>query len=141
MTKRTEPLKTIGQIALATGVAATTLRFYEREGLITPTDRTPSGYRLFDHDAIARLSFIRSAQAVGFTLDDIRELLRFDEKSSCKGVRMLLERRLAEVEDKLVNLNRVQDALKGALRQCRKSRRGCSVLADLRRSKTRRKSR
>ena len=68
-------LLTIGQVARATGVAATTLRYYEREGILTPTVRNGAGYRLYDAQAVERLQFLRSAQAVGFTLDDIRTLL------------------------------------------------------------------
>ncbi len=132
---------TIGRAAETLGLPISTLRYYEREGLLTPTNRSRSGYRLYDEAAIQRLAFIRSAQAVGFTLEDIRELLRLDEDSSCKEVQELLERRLAEVKAKLVDLNRVQGALSGTLEQCRKSRRGCGVLTSLRRRRVRRKPR
>ncbi|NOX59960.1 MAG: heavy metal-responsive transcriptional regulator [Planctomycetes bacterium] len=130
-----ESQMTIGRAAKSLDLPISTLRFYERAGLLVPSDRTPSGYRLYDQAAIARLVFIRSAQAVGFTLDDIRELLRFDEASSCKEVQDLLERRLADVRARLVDLNRVEDALEGALKKCRESRRGCGVLTGLRRNK------
>ncbi len=132
---------TIGRAAETLGLPISTLRFYEREGLLAPTDRSRSGYRLYDDAAIERLAFIRSAPAVGFTLEDIRELLRLDEDSSCKEVQELLERRLAEVKAKLVDLNRVQGALSGALEKCRKSRRGCGVLTSLRRRRAGRKPR
>ena len=77
---------TIGRLASTSGVPATTLRYYEREGLLAATDRSRSGYRLYDEAAVGRLSFIRSAQAVGFTLNDIRELLQLDQDSSCSEV-------------------------------------------------------
>ncbi len=132
---------TIGRAAETLGLPISTLRYYEREGLLSPTDRSRSGYRLYDDAAVERLAFIRSAQAVGFTLEDIRGLLRLDEDSSCKEVQELLERRLAEVKAKLVDLNRVQGALSGALEKCRKSRRGCGVLTSLRRRRVGRKPR
>jgi DNA-binding transcriptional MerR regulator len=131
---------TIGRFAKTLGLPISTLRFYEREGLLAPTERSTSGYRLYDEAAVDRLVFIRSAQAVGFTLVDIRELLRLDEISSCKEVQHLLERRLAEVKAKLADLNQVEGALSDALEKCRKSRRGCGVLTSLWRRRAARKS-
>jgi MerR family transcriptional regulator, mercuric resistance operon regulatory protein len=131
---------TIGQIAKTLDLPISTLRYYEREGLLASPDRSGSGYRLYDEAAVERLAFIRSAQAVGFTLEDIRELLRLDGDSSCKDVQTLLNRRLAEVETKLADLKRVRTALSGALEQCRKSRRGCGVLMGLKHRKARRSS-
>ena len=63
---------TIGRAAKAAGVPATTLRYYEREGLLDAPVRTTAGYRMYDDQAVERLRFIRAAQAVGFTLNDIR---------------------------------------------------------------------
>lgn len=128
-------LLTIGQVARAAGVAATTLRYYEREGILTPTVRNGAGYRLYDAGAIERLQFLRSAQAVGFTLDDIRTLSQLDEHApkSCKtGVQRLLEQRLAEVETKMKELKRVRETLGRALDRCRRSSGECAVLKDLR---------
>ncbi len=139
---RTEPhLMSIGQVAEAVGVAATALRYYERQGILSPTNRSKAGYRLYDETAVRRLRFIRSAQAVGFTLDDIRSLLQVDGESSCKEVQRLIERRLAEVNAKMADLKRVRTALADALARCRKSGRSCAVLADLRSGRTRRKVR
>jgi len=128
-------LFTVGQAAEAVGVAATTLRFYEREGILAPTVRNGTGYRLYDAQAIDQLRFIRSAQAVGFNLDDIRTLLQIDERKhpSCQGdVQRLLERRLAEVDEKMKELKRVREALGRALDRCRRSKGECAVLKDLR---------
>lgn len=131
---------TIGRVAKTLDLPISTLRYYEREGLLAPPERNGSGYRLYDEAAVERLAFIRSAQAVGFTLEDIRELLRLDVSSSCEDVQKLLNCRLAEVETKLADLNRVRTALSGALEQCRKSRRGCGVLMSLQHRKARRNS-
>ncbi len=131
---------TIGQVAAAVGVAATTLRFYEREGLLSPTDRSRAGYRLYDDGAVQRLEFIRSAQAVGFTLEDIRALLELNGDSPCKEVQALIERRLTEVDEKLTDLTRVRSTLADAFERCRKSKKGCAVVADLKRKRGKRRS-
>ncbi len=126
---------TIGQVASAVGVPASTLRYYERERILTPAVRNGAGYRLYDAQAVERLEFIRSAQAVGFTLDDIRTLSQLDEHDpkSCKsGVQRLLEQRLAEVETKMKELRRVRETLGRALDRCRRSSGECAVLKDLR---------
>ncbi len=141
MKLNSETRMTIGRAAETLGLPISTLRYYEREGLVAPADRSRSGYRLYDESAIERLAFIRSAQAVGFTLEDIRELLRLDKDSSCREVQELLDRRLTEVKAKLADLNRIQGALSDALEKCRKSRRACGVLTSLRRRRVRRKPR
>ena len=137
----TERLMSIGQVAEAVGVAATALRYYEREGILSPTNRSKAGYRLYDETAVQRLRFVRSAQAVGFTLDDIRALLQVDDESSCKEVQSLIERRLAEVGAKMADLKRVRAALADALARCRSSGKGCPVLAEIRSGRTRQKKR
>ena len=135
-----EMMLTIGQVARTVGVAATTLRYYEREGLLTPTARNAAGYRFYDSQAVERLEFIRSAQAVGFTLDDIRALLQLNGDSPCKQVQSLIERRLAEVDEKLADLTRVRSTLAGALERCRRSKKGCAIVADLKRKRPKRRS-
>ncbi len=131
-------LRTIGQVARLVGVAATTLRYYERERVVTPTLRSRSGYRLYDERAVERLEFVRSAQAVGFTLDDIRVLLRIDDgdRKTCRAeVQRLLAQRLGEVERKMKELKRVRAALGRAMDPCRASSGECPVLTDLRSKK------
>lgn len=130
----TNGLLTIGQAAEAAGVAATTLRYYEREGLLRPALRSQARYRLYDADAVERLRFIRAAQAVGFTLDDIRLLLELesDDGNYCRSeVQKLMERRLADVKQKMKDLKRVQAVLGRALDRCRRSQGECPVLKEL----------
>ena len=122
---------TIGRAAKAAGVPATTLRYYEREGLLDAPVRTTAGYRMYDDQAVERLRFIRAAQAVGFTLDDIRTLLQLDSHESCGNVRELLERRIGEVDRKLAELKYVRAALGKAVKQCQKSDCACPVLSQL----------
>ncbi|MBX3396739.1 MAG: heavy metal-responsive transcriptional regulator [Phycisphaerae bacterium] len=131
---------TIGETAQSAGVATTTLRYYERKGLLSPTDRSRAGYRLYDNSAVERLEFIRAAQAVGFTLDDIRALLQLNGDSPCKQVQALIGRRMAEVDEKLADLRRVRATLADALERCRKSKKGCAVVADLKRKRGIRRS-
>ena len=126
---------TIGQIARQVGVAASTLRYYERAGLLRPARRSAAGYRLYDQAAVEQLAFIRAAQAVGFTLDDIRTLLRLDEDSPCEQVQAMVRRRMAEIDERLACLQKVRATLAQALRRCQRSRRGCAVLADLKRAR------
>jgi MerR family mercuric resistance operon transcriptional regulator len=138
---RDNDLMTIGRAAEALGVAPSALRYYEREGLVRPTERSRAGYRLYDKEAIERLEFVRAGQAVGFTLDDIRALLSLDGDSPCKQVQALIERRLAEIDAKLADLKRVRATLTDALARCRSSKKGCAVVADLKHKRGRRRSR
>ena len=134
MPKTNRALMTIGEAAKAAGVAPTTLRYYEREGLVKPTARSAAGYRLYDREAAQRLRFIRSAQAVGFTLEDIGLLLELQtgDRRRCQSkVQKVLEARLKEVDHKLKELRRVRLALGDALDKCRGSSGECSVLEDL----------
>ena len=124
-------LMSIGQLAEAAGVATTALRFYEREGILAPTSRSRAGYRLYDMQALKQLRFVRSAQAVGFTLDDVRTLLHVDGTTPCQEIQELIERRLTEVDAKLSDLEGVRAALVDALERCRNSKTTCAVLADL----------
>lgn len=133
-TAATDGLLTIGQAAEAAGVAATTLRYYERAGLLRPALRTHARYRLYDAETIEQLRFIRAAQAVGFTLDDIRLLLELEggDAHDCRSeVQPLIVRRLADVKRKMNDLKRVQAALGRALDKCRRSQGECPVLKEL----------
>lgn len=133
-------LMTIGQVAEQIEVACSTLRFYEREGLIRPTKRSKAGYRLFGSEALEQLRFIRAGQAIGFALNDIKALLSLDEETSCKRVQRLIEQRLVEIDAKLVNLKRLRSTLNEALGRCRTSKRGCAVVADLKGMSKKRKT-
>ena len=133
---------TIGEVARTAGVATPTLRYYEQEGLLSPTTRSRTGYRLYDAQAVEQLRFIRSAQAVGFTLDDIRTLGRLEGESgkTCRAeVRHLLEQRLADVTGKMKDLKRVQRALGQALDRCRRSNGECKVLKEIRPARRKRR--
>lgn len=114
---------TVGRLAAAAGVPTTTVRYYERRGLLRPALRTGSGaYRSYGEPELERLGFIRAAQASGFSLDDVATLLalRDSEGAPSAEVQELIRARLEEVEARLADLQRVQAVLKSSLRVCRK---------------------
>lgn len=130
----TKPL-TIGQVARRSGVGIETVRFYEREGLLAKPARTASGYRQFDENVITRLRFIQRAKELGFTLNEIKELLslRVDAETSCEDVRARAEAKIADVEDKIKALQRIKKALVRLTRECdaRSSDSECPILDAL----------
>lgn len=97
---------TIGQLAKVAGVNVQTVRYYERRNVIQPTDRMPSGYRLYGNDVLRRLRFIKNAQAVGFTLREVGELLDLQVSSTarCGDVQRRAEAKLTQVKAKAQDL-------------------------------------
>ena len=104
---------TIGAVAKRVGVAIDTIRYYEREGLLPEPLRRASGYRSYDEGTIAQLRFIRRAKELGFTLEEIRELLALsaDRQRGVKAVKKRAEQRLAAIEQRIAELQRVRDGL------------------------------
>lgn len=103
----------IGELADRSGVPVKTIRYYEDIGVMNPPERTPSGYRDYDAPAIDRLAFIRAAQAVGLTLGEIRQVVALRERGEtpCTHVVELLERRTAEISERIAELQRLQGDL------------------------------
>src|SRR6266536_831102 len=102
----------IGQVARKAGVGVETVRFYEREGLLEEPPRRASGYRQYSDQVVKRIRFIKRAQQLGFSLKEITELLlRVDAQTSCEVVKQRTEAKIAEVERKLVELQRMRQAL------------------------------
>lgn len=129
-------LYTIGTLAEAAGVPTTTVRYYERRGLLRPATRVGSGsYRAYGEAELERLRFIRAAQQTGFSLEDISALLSLrDGKSApCRAVQDLIEERLREVAARAKDLERLKRELKSALQACRRSepRARCEVIEAL----------
>src|SRR5919112_403439 len=98
----------IGEVARRSGIGVEALRFYERRGLLGRPGRTESNYRVYGESVLERLDFIRRAQAVGFTLDEIGEILSesTDGRSPCRHVRELARRKLEELDRRLAELRR-----------------------------------
>lgn len=111
---------TIGRVAQSAGVAIDTIRFYEREGLLPEPRRRPSGYREYDQGAVARLRFIRRAKDLGFTLEEIRELLALsaDRHGGVEGVRERAAARLRAINARIAELQRVRDGLSELVEAC-----------------------
>jgi MerR family copper efflux transcriptional regulator len=111
---------TIGTIAKRVGVAIDTIRYYEREGLLPPPARRASGYRSYDEGALVQLRFIRRAKGLGFTLDEIRELLALsrDRQHGVKAVKRRAQQRLAAIEQRIAELQRVRDGLAQLVASC-----------------------
>jgi len=104
---------TIGKVACSAGLAIDTVRYYEREGLLEKPARTASGYRHYTPEAVARLRFIRQAKELGFTLAEIRELLtlKVAPGKSCADVKARTEAKIADVEQRIAQLDRMKRAL------------------------------
>jgi len=121
---------TIGEIAKAAEVPTSTVRFYERERLLQPSGRSASNYRLYAEEDLERLRFIRAAQATGFTLGDVKALLR---PAPCDRVQDLIERRLHEVSRRMTELQHVKRVLERALHTCQEHAPSgrCKVVEDL----------
>ena len=115
-----DPL-TIGQLAKHAGVGVETIRFYEREGLLSQPERRSSGYRQYSPEAVRRVRFIRHAKELGFTLKEIQELLelRVDPHSSCADVRRRAGDKIADIEGRIASLERMREALESLARKCR----------------------
>ncbi|MBD3672136.1 MAG: MerR family DNA-binding protein [Planctomycetaceae bacterium] len=112
---------TIGQVAREAGVGVETVRFYERQGLIEEPSRRASGYRQFDEGVVDRLRFIREAKELGFTLNEIKELLslKVDSSSSCADVKGRAEAKIADIEEKIRTLQRMKRALVKLTKACK----------------------
>ena len=126
---------TIGQLARRAEVGVETVRFYEREGLLKEPARRPSGYRQYDEGVVDRLRFIRRAKQLGFTLNEIKELLslRIDPATTCADVKSRAEAKLADIAAKIRSLQRMKRALVKLTKAC--SGRGaaseCPILESL----------
>ena len=124
------PEMTIAKLARAAGVGVETVRYYQRRGLM-PVPRTADGsaYRAYDEDHVARLRFIRRAQAAGFTLEEIRELLALDRTSDRPRVRAMAAERLEALEAKIAELQEARAALTRLAAACGGSDKGpCPII-------------
>ena len=124
----------IGLASERSGVPAKTIRYYESIGLIPPADRTDGNYRDYDDSAVSVLQFLKRARAFGFTIDDCRELLSLyrDRKRSSADVKAIAERRVTEIEAKILELKALRDTLGHLVERCHGDERpDCPILDDL----------
>lgn len=128
-------LWTISELARLAGLRVSSIRFYERRGLVAPTGRSNGNYRLYDQATLDRLRFITAAKSAGFTLADIAVLLTYrdGDTSPCDEVQGLIASRLARVERELEHLHHVRQVLSRWLAVCRRAARTgrCGVLEGL----------
>jgi len=111
---------TIGKLAREAGIGAGTLRYYERLGLLAPAERTASGYRMYGQSAARRLRFIRRAQALGFTLEEVADLLKLSDnpRASAREVKQATQAKIADIEARIASLERMKQGLAALEAQC-----------------------
>jgi len=120
---------TIGGLARAAGVGVETVRYYQRRGLLPEPARPPGEVRRYGEEDLKRLRFIRSAQAAGFTLNEIDELLDLDASDDRMRARELAQARVVAIDEKIAELRMARDALSGLAADCAKKRCGpCPIL-------------
>ena len=120
MITKTRPALTIGALALVAGCNLETVRYYEKVGLMKAPPRTRGGHRVYGNEAAGRLSFIRRARELGFTIDDIRSLLGLVDRRAvtCGEVQKIAEHQLQGVRAKVVDLKKLEFVLAGMTRSC-----------------------
>ena len=126
---------TISEVASAAGVNVQTLRYYERRGILEEPLRTPAGYRQYDPEAVTKVEFIKRAQDLGFTLEEVRELLglRVQHSAACADVEAKASAKLKDVERRIRQLNYLRDVLNELIGACerREPTEECPILDSL----------
>jgi DNA-binding transcriptional MerR regulator len=110
----------IGQLAKKTGLSIDTIRFYEKQGLLSPEARSKSATRHYDQDSLARAKFVVRAKKLGFTLKETRELLdlKVESKKTCTQVHKQASKKMGEIDKKLAELKRIREALEHLVASC-----------------------
>ncbi len=126
---------TVGQVAKQAGVKVQTLHYYEKVGILKPAYRRESGYRAYDRGAIRVLRFIKHAQELGFSLEEIQDLLKLKSVngSKCEDIQKKAHIHLLDVKEKIARLDRIQHVLEELIGKCQKRKAGsaCPVLDAL----------
>ena len=130
----TSPTKslTIGRLARAAGVGVETIRYYQQRGLL-PVPESAGTFRQYPAALTARIHFIKRAQELGFSLDEITELLRLEDGAHRSSIRRIASDRLVQIEQKVVALKRMQKTLKHLVAECEHTRGNlpCPIIASL----------
>ncbi len=124
----------ISQAAKVAGVSSKTIRFYEQQGIIPPADRAANGYRHYSAHQLEALRFIRRARALGFSLEESRELLQLsrDPGRTSASVKQKAEQHIAQINQQIEQLQQMRDALLTVVEQCRGDMGGdCPILDEL----------
>lgn len=109
---------TIGALAKAAGMGVETIRYYQRRGLVEEPEKPYGSIRHYDDETLARLHFIRTAQWLGFSLDEVGGLLKLQDGTHCDEARVLGEQKLAKVREKITSLRRIERTLEGLVQAC-----------------------
>ena len=129
MKKNLESL-TIGAFAKAAGVNVETIRFYQRKELLPEPDKPYGSIRRYGEADVARVKFVKSAQRLGFSLEEVAGLLRLDDGAHCDEARVLAEQKLEDVRGKLADLRRIESVLEQLVHDCCASHGDCLLSAD-----------
>nr|WP_221187830.1 Hg(II)-responsive transcriptional regulator [Halomonas stenophila] len=124
---------TIGGLAKAANVHVETIRYYQRRGLLSEPERPPGGIRRYGAAEIDRLTFVKTSQQLGFSLDEISDLLRLDDGTHCQEARALAEHKLRDVREKIDRLAQIEKVLSVMVERCH-SHQGnitCPLIASL----------
>ncbi|MGJ7505498.1 MULTISPECIES: MerR family transcriptional regulator [unclassified Variovorax] len=123
----------IGAFAEVSGVGVETVRFYQRKGLLPEPQRLQGRIRRYGENDLGRMRFIRYAQRLGFSLDEIAGLLRLDDKTDCAQARELAERKLVDVRAELAELRQLESILEHLVQACHSSanEKSCALIAEL----------
>ena len=124
---------TIGVLADAAGVNVETIRFYQRKGLMPEPEKPYGSIRRYGAAELARVRFIKSAQRLGFSLEEVGELLKLEDGARCSEARQLAEQKLVDVRQKLSDLQRIESVLAGLVARCSavRGRVSCPLIASL----------
>ena len=124
---------TIGALAETAGVNVETIRFYQRKGLMPEPEKPYGSIRRYGAAELARVRFIKSAQRLGFTLEEVGELLKLEDGARCSEARQLAEQKLVDVRQKLSDLQRIESVLAGLVARCSavRGRVNCPLIASL----------
>jgi MerR family mercuric resistance operon transcriptional regulator len=124
---------TIGALAEAAGVNIETIRFYQRRGLLPEPNKPYGSIRRYAQVDVERVRFVKSAQRLGFSLDEVAGLLKLDDGAHCGEARQLAEHKLADVRSKLADLRRIERVLAALVEECCTSRGtvSCPLIAAL----------
>ena len=124
---------TIGRVATAAGVNVETIRFYQRRKLLEEPTKPLGGVRRYSAEMVARIRFIKRAQQLGFTLDEVQNLLALEDGQSCRKTHDLAVTKLAVIEARVADLNRMRRMLKTLIAECEASsgRIACPIISTL----------
>ena len=124
---------TIGSLAETAGVNVETIRFYQRKGLMPEPEKPYGSIRRYGAAELARVRFIKSAQRLGFSLEEVGELLKLEDGARCSEARQLAEQKLVDVRQKLSDLQRIESVLAGLVARCSavRGRVNCPLIASL----------